>query len=439
MSGTATALLFTALMLAMMGLRVPIAAAMAIAGGLGYATLSGSFSPLLAHLKNAPHVQLSRDGLAVIPLFLLMGAFAGRAGISAALFSFANACLGHRRGGLGVAAIASCAMFGAICGSSLATAATMGRVALPQMRRYGYTDALATGTLAAGGSLGILIPPSIVLVVYAILTEQNIARLFLAALIPGLMAVIGYMIAIAVHTRLHPGSGPAGARTDWSGRLKAMRDTLPMLALFVMVIGGIYGGVFTPTEAAAFGAAGAALIGVTLGGMRLDGIIASLLETAMGTAMIFMILIGADIFNSFLALSGLPRVMAEAIGGAGFPPLAVLIAMLAMYLLLGCLMDSLSMILLTVPIVFPVVMGLDFGMSPEHTAIWFGIIILIVVEIGLITPPIGLNVFIINRLAGDVPMSVTFRGVAPFLISDLVRVAILVAFPVLSVGILRFV
>jgi tripartite ATP-independent transporter DctM subunit len=358
--------------------------------------------------------------------------------LSQSLFNAANAVIGHWRGGVAMAAVGACAGFGAICGSSLATAATMGQVALPELRRLKYEPALATGTLAAGGTLGILIPPSIVLVVYAILAEQNIAKLFMAAFIPGIIAAIGYMIAIGVYVRVKPGSGPAGARHTWTERFAALREVWPVLLLFVVVIGGIYGGIFTPTEAAAVGTAGALFFAVWLGGMRWDGMLECLYGTAEATGMIFLILLGADVLNVFLALTQMPVELAQWVGKSGLSPLLVLGAILAIYVVLGCLMDSLSMILLTIPIFFPVVMGLDYwGLNPTDKAIWFGILALMVVEIGLITPPVGMNVYIINSLARDVPMAETFKGVVPFLISDAIRVTLLVFFPILSLWLVR--
>lgn len=438
MTSLGIGILFIGVMIFLMVIRVPIAIAMILSGAGGYIVLSG-WLPFLNRLKTGPFFTLSSESFSVIPLFLLMGYIASRAGISRALFAGANAFIGHVRGGLSMAAIGGCAMFGAICGSSLATAATMGQVALPEMKRYGYAGSLATGTLAAGGTLGILIPPSIPLIVYCILAEQNIAKVFFAAFLPGILATIGYMIAIAIYVRINPKAGPAGPRTDWAGRLRAMRDLLPILLLFVMVLGGIYSGIFTPTEAAAFGTLGALLIAVTMNGLRLNGLIDCLRDTAISTGMIFMILVGADIFNSFMALSGVPQELADAIGRSGLSPMMVMLMILLVYLVLGCLMDSLSMILLTLPIFLPAVFALDFGMTAEQTAIWFGILILIVVEVGLITPPVGMNVFVINKLARDVPMRHTFRGVVPFLISDAVRVALLLIFPVLTYGLLELV
>ncbi len=425
-----------AAMVVMLALRVPIAVAMFAAGAAGYLALAG-WVPLLAYLKSAPYATLSSYSLSVVPLFLMMGHLATQSGLSRALFAAANAALGRRRGGLSLAAIGGCGMFGAICGSSLATAATMGQVALPEMKRYRYSDALATGTLAAGGTLGILIPPSVVLVIYAIITEQNVAKMFLAAFVPGIMAAIGYMIAVAVYVRLYPDSAPPGGSMSRREKRRAYLGSLPAAGIFVLVIGGIYAGVFTPTEAAAFGVVGTAIIAF-VNGMRWSGFKQSLAGTGVSTAMIFMILIGADMFNAFLARSQVPQELAQAMGAMELSPMLVLVAILCMYLVLGCLMDSLSMILLTIPIFFPIIMTLDFGLSPEDTAIWFGVITLIVVEVGLITPPIGMNVFVINKLAEGVPMSHTFHGVVPFLISDIIRVAILLLFPALTLGLMHY-
>ncbi|HKY95125.1 MAG TPA: TRAP transporter large permease [Kiloniellales bacterium] len=433
MDGPTIGLVFTLAMLALMFLRVPIAVSMMLAGGIGYVVLAG-FTPFLASLKTGPYFQLANESFTVIPLFLLMGFLASHAGISRRIFEAANAFLGHLRGGLCVAAIGGCAFFGAICGSSLATAATMGQVALPEMRRYGYDGALATGTLAAGGTLGILIPPSIPLIVYAILAEQNIAKLFVAAFLPGILATLGYMTAVAITVRLRKGAAPAAARSTWRERACALVRFLPVSVLFLLVVGGIYSGVFTPTEAAAVGTGGVVIIACFARGSKLAIFRQSLVETAVATGMIFMILIGADIFNSFIALSGLPQALASWIVAKGFSPMTVMLAILVVYLIMGCLMDSLSMILLTIPIFFPVVIALDFGLSYEETALWFGILVLIVVEVGLITPPVGMNVFVINKIAGDVPMRQTFKGIVPFLLSDFLRVALLLSFPVLSYG-----
>ena len=437
MTGVEFGSLMFAAMVALLAIRVPIGIAMLGVGIAGYVTLAG-WSPLLNYLKSVAFSRFSVYDLSVIPMFLMMGQFASRGGLSKALFDAANALIGHWRGGVAMAAVGACAGFGAICGSSLATAATMGQVALPELRRLKYQPALATGTLAAGGTLGILIPPSIVLVVYAILAEQNIAKLFMAAFIPGIIAAIGYMIAIAIYVRVKPGSGPAGAHHTWPQRWKALKEVWPVVTLFLVVIGGIYGGLFTPTEAAAIGTVGALFFAVWLGGMRWDGLVESLYGTAEATGMIFLILLGADVLNVFLALTQMPVELARWVGSSGLSPLAVMFTIIGIYVVLGCLMDSLSMILLTMPIFLPIVMGLDYwDLNLTDKSIWFGILALMVVEIGLITPPVGMNVYIINSLARDVPMSETFKGVVPFLISDAIRVTFLVYFPILSLWLVR--
>ena len=367
--------------------------------------------------------------LSVLPLFLLMGQLATRAGLSRLLFDAARACVGHRRGGLAVATIGGCAGFGAVCGSSLATAATMGSVALPEMRRYGYSGALATGTLAAGGTLGILFPPSIILVIYAVITEQSIGKLFLAALVPGVIAMIGYAAAIGVYVRSNPEAGPAVRPLPVGERVRSIARVWPVLAIFLAVIGGIYLGVFTPTEAAAIGAAAIGLVALVSGRLRWTALSDSLLETAKATGMIFLILIGAEVFNAFLALTQIPSALAEALASSGLAPVMILVGILLVYLVLGCVMDSLAMILLTVPVFFPLVTGLDFGYTEEEIAIWFGVMALIVVEIGLITPPIGLNVYAINAMDRSVPLSQSFRGTVPFLLSGFVLLAIILSVP----------
>ncbi len=436
MSSFAIGLASFPVLLGLLALRLPIGVAMLLVGGAGYVVMSG-WLPLIATLKTGPYFQFSSYSLSVIPFFLLMGQFAAKAGMSSALFRAANVWLGHRPGGIAMAAIGGCAGFGAICGSSLATAATMGQVALPEMRRFNYSGALATGALAAGGTLGILIPPSVILVIYAILTEQNIAAMFLAAFVPGFLAAFGYMAAIWVFVRLAPQAGPAGDKAAWPERWTSVLETWPVATIFLLVIGGIYLGWFTPTEGAAVGACSTGLLAVLHGGMRLSGLVDCLKETAKATAMIFLILLGAEFYNAFLALTRMPMEAAAAIGASGWPPVLVLSAILLLYLVLGCVMDSLSMILLTVPIFFPIIIGLDFGLSPDETAIWFGILALIVVEVGLITPPVGMNVFIINGLARDVPMLETFKGVLPFLVSDGLRVVLLIAFPGITLWLVR--
>ncbi len=418
-------------LLAVLALRIPVAVAMLGVGGAGYVLLSG-WDPLINYLKTAAYWRFSAYDLSVVPLFLLMGQFATRAGMGAALFRAARLWFGAFRGGMAMAAVGACAGFGAICGSSLATAATMGRVALPELKRYGYSDSLASGALAAGGTLGVLIPPSVVVVLYAVLVDANVATLFKAAFIPGALAAVGYLAAIAVQAALDPDAGPAGPKTILMDKIKGLGQVWTVVLIFIVVIGGIYSGKFTPTEGAAVGAFGVGILAVLKGGMRWEGLRESLLGAAEATGMIFLVLLGADLFNAFLALTGIPSTLAMLAGDSGWPPYLILAAILAAYVVLGCVLDSLSMVLLTVPVFWPVIAGLDFGMGVEDVKIWFGILALIVVEMGLITPPVGLNVFVIKNLIPGVPMGRIYRGVAPFLISDLVRIALLAAVPALT-------
>jgi tripartite ATP-independent transporter DctM subunit len=419
------------LLLLMLVIRVPVAVAMITVGIGGYVSLTG-WPALLNYAKSSVYYAFSNYDLSVVPMFLLMSQFASKAGLSRALFEAANTYLGHRRGGVAMAAVGGCAGFGAICGSSLATAATMAQVSLPELKRYNYSGALATGALAAGGTLGILIPPSVVLVIFAIAVEANIVTMFQAALVPGILAALGYMIAISIYVRVKPEAGPVGHRADRRERVRALVETWPVIMIFAMVIGGIYLGVFTPTEGAAFGAFGTAVIAIWRGGLRLDGFIDCIKGAAVSTGMIFMILMGADFFNAFLGFSRMPLELADWIAGSGLSPLAVLLLMIGIYLMLGCVMDSLAMILLTVPVFWPVIAGLDFGLPEADLKMWFGIIVLIVVEVGLITPPVGLNVFVINSMAPGVRLKETFLGVLPFLASDAIRVALLILFPTLT-------
>jgi len=433
-TGIGIGLSIFAFLLVLMVLRVPIGIAMFSAGTSGYIyLLGGTVTPWLNLLKSLPYARLSNYDLVVIPLFLLMGQFATNGGLSSSLFRCVSAFMGHRRGGVAMAAIGACAGFGAICGSSLATAATMGQVALPELRRYGYAGSLATGALAAGGTLGIMIPPSVPLVIYAILTQESIGKLFMAAVIPGLIAMSGYMLVVQLLVRWRPEMGPAGARTPWPERLKSLLQVTPVLLVFGVVIVGIYGGWANPTEAAAIGAAACGALAVISGRMRLKGLLESALGTAQATAMILLVLLGADMLNTALAISQMPAELAQWVKGSGMPPLLVLSMILVIYILLGCVMDSLAMILLTIPIFYPMVMGLDFfGLPDADKSVWFGILALMVVEIGLVHPPVGMNVYIINRLARDVPLVETFKGVVPFLISDLIRIVLMVLFPAIS-------
>jgi len=424
--------------LVMLALRVHVGISMLIGGAAAVIAMNaGDPSSLLFMLNNLAYARLSNYDLAVIPLFMLMGQFATHGGLSKALFKFAVSFIGHWRGGLAMAATGACAGFGAICGSSLATAATMGQVALPELRAHGYSGRLATSTLAAAGTLGIMIPPSVPLVIYAVLTQESIGKLFMAAVIPGILAMVGYMVVIRILVTLDPKSGPTSERHSWPERLKATLTVLPVIGVFIVVIVGIYGGWANPTEAASIGAAACGVLAI-LGGMRGKGIKDSLIGTAHATAMIFLVLLGADMLNSGLALTQLPTELAEWVKTSGLSPLMVLIAILAIYVVLGCVMDSLAMILLTIPIFYPMIMGLDFwGMSMGDKSIWFGILALMVVEIGLITPPMGMNLFIIQKLSKNVPMMETARGILPFLASDFIRIALLVAFPAISLWLVR--
>lgn len=422
---------FPALMV-LIFLRVPIGLAMFIVGLIGLFFVTDGMTVAFARLKNETYTTFSSYSLTIVPMFLLMGHFATLGGMSSALFKAAEGFVGHRKGGVAMAAIGACAGFGAICGSSLATAATMGRVALPELKQYGYKGGFSTATLAAGGTLGILIPPSVVLVIYAILTEQNIAKLFLAAFIPGLLAALGYVIAISIYVRLNPDAAGTRPPVPYAERFRALRDVWPVLVVFGLVVGGIYLGWFTPTEGAAVGAMGTGVIAFFNKGLTWASLTESFMVTARSTAMVFFIILGAAFYNGFLALTQVPQELSNYVVSQGFSPWVVLCLILAFYLVFGCLMDSLSMILLTIPIFFPVVSALDFGMSPEHVAIWFGILVLIVVEVGLITPPVGMNLFIINAMERETPMVETYKSVGYFVASDLIRVVILVAFPAIT-------
>ena len=426
------ALLGFAAVFALALLRVPLAFAMGLVGVVGLA-LMRSWPASLASASQVIYESGFAYILSVVPLFILMGNFVARAGLAHELYRAAYAFIGHFRGGLAHATVIACAGFGAICGSSLATAATMGQVALPELRRLGYSGSLATGALAAGGTLGIMIPPSVPLVIYAILTQESIGKLFMAAVVPGILAMLGYMIVVQIVVHLNPSAGPAGPRVPWPERLKSLFAVLPVLLVFVVVIVGIYGGWANPTEAASIGAAACGVLALFSGNFGLVQLKHSLLGTAQATAMIFLVLLGADMLNTALALSQMPGELAEWVKGSGFPPLLVMAMILLIYILLGCVMDALAMILLTIPIFYPMVMGLDFwGMSQTDKSIWFGILALMVVEIGLVHPPVGMNVYIINRLAGNVPLVETFKGVIPFLASDLIRIVLLVFFPMIS-------
>jgi len=477
MSGLAVAGLGFCAMLIMIALRAPIGLAMLIVGSAGYALLSGP-AAYFGYMKTNAYHQFANYTLSVIPLFILMGALAERAGIATDLFKAAERVFGRTRGGLAMAVIGACTAFGAICGSSAATTATFGRAALPELLRHRYDGGLATGTIAVGGTLGILIPPSVILVVYAISTEQNIAKLFQAALFPGLLAAVLYCLVIRVVVRRHPRLAPLDPRMElapvrrsrWQPVLAAAGlvavaaaalygriglsvasiltagvlllalvelAILPALTIALVVVGGIYGGVFTPTEGAAVGAIAMLAAGVLRGTLSAADVTAALRQTAETSGMIFIILLGAEVFGAFLALTRVPTVAAEAIGALGYSPFVVLVAMLAFYIALGAVMDELAMILLTLPVFFPIVQALDFGMPPDDVAIWFGILVLIVVGIGLTAPPIGLNVFVISSIASTIPIATTYRSVLPFLVADVLRLSLVVAFPGMALWLVR--
>ncbi len=417
-------------LLALVAMRLPIAFAMGLVGFVGFGLLT-DWGPALAMVTTVTYETGLSYGLSVVPMFVLMGNFVSRAGLSDELYAASNAFLGHRRGGLAMATIVACGGFSAVCGSSLATAATMSKVAMPPMRRYGYADSLATGAIAAGGTLGILIPPSVILVIYGIMTEQDIGKLFIAGILPGLLGIGLYLVAVFATVRLYPDTGPRGERSDWPQRLVALRGVWGVLVLFLLVIGGIYGGVFTPTEAAGIGASGAFLFALLRGRLTFTSLVDILIDSVRTTAMIFTILIGALVFSNYVNIVGMPTILSEWVLSHDLSPMMVVLMILMIYVLLGCVLESLSMILLTVPVFYPLVLGLDFGdiMPADHVLIWFGIVIVVVTEISLITPPVGLNVFVLKGVLGDVRLATIFKGVTPFWIVDIIRLLLLLFIP----------
>ncbi len=432
------ALIGFAVVLILVLLRMPIVFAMGLVGTFGYTYVrGGSFfdgrgMKASMSMVGRQIVDTAQDyGLSVIPLFILMGLFVNKGGLSRELYAVSNAFLGHFRGGLAMATVAACGGFSAICGSSLATAATMSKVAMPEMRRYGYADSLSTASIAAGGTLGILIPPSVILVIYGLLTETSIGKLFMAGIIPGILGILFYLFAVRWVVYRNPEAGPAGKKAGWGERLRAMRDVWAVLLLFFLVIGGLYGMfdfeplnlTFSPTEAAGMGAMGAFLIALSRGGLTISSIFETLRETAFTTAALFAVLIGAQIFSNFVNLAGLPDALIGIVTAYDVSPFVVLLMILCIYIILGCVFESLSMLLLTVPIFFPLVTSLGFD------PIWFGIVVVVVTEISLITPPVGLNVFILKAVVGDVSTGTIFRGVTPFWIADIFRLALIVLVP----------
>ncbi|TCO72323.1 TRAP transporter large permease [Rhodovulum euryhalinum] len=432
------ALVGFALVLVLVLMRMPIVFAMGLVGTFGYAHARGG-SIFDERGLNAALSMVGRQitdtaqdyGLSVIPLFILMGLFVNKGGLARELYAVSHVFLGHFRGGLAMATVAACGGFSAICGSSLATAATMSKVAMPEMRRYGYADSLSTASIAAGGTLGILIPPSVILVIYGLLTETSIGKLFIAGILPGALGILFYLFAVRWVVFRRPEAGPAGPRAPWAERLRALRSIWAVLLLFVLVIGGLYGLfdvaplnlTFSPTEAAGMGAMGAFLIALARGGLTIRSTFEVLKESAMTATSLFAVLIGAQIFSNFVNLAGLPEALLGVVTGFGLAPATVMLMILVIYLLLGCVFESLSMLLLTVPIFFPLVVSL--GYDP----VWFGIVVVVVTEISLITPPVGLNVFVLRGVVGDVSTGTIFRGVTPFWVADIFRLALIVAVP----------
>ena len=399
----------------LLAITVPIGVAMMLCGVGGLAMIIGLIPSLSLFGTTVMQSVVTYD-LSIIPLFILMGALASRSGLSQELYDAFNAWLGGFRGGLALATVGACGAFAAICGSSVATAATMSKVALPEMKKYRYSDSMATGSVAAGGIIGILIPPSVILVLYGLLTESSIGDLFIAGFLPGILTILVFMIVISIVTRLHPESGPAGEKSTWKQKLNATLKTWAITALFATVIGGIYFGVFTPTEAAGVGAFGALFIAFSRKRLNREMMKETLLETGQTSAMIFTILIGAITLNNLVIFSGLANALADFVSGLDMSPATVMLIILLMYLIMGCFLDALAMILLTVPIFYPIV--LDLGYDP----IWFGIIVVMVVELGLITPPIGMNVFVIKGMVQSVPLVSIYKGVPPFVIGQVVLI-----------------
>jgi C4-dicarboxylate transporter DctM subunit len=424
-STDAVAVIGFLVLFALMLLRVPVGMAMGLVGVTGFGYIVGG-GPTLKMIGQTSMRTVTDYTFGVIPMFLLMGAFVTVSGMSRELFRAANTWLGHLRGGLGFATILACGGFAAISGSSVATAATFSTVAYPEMRRYNYPQSFACGVVAAGGSLGAMLPPSTVLAVYGIITEQDIGKLFVAGILPGLLAICMYITTIVIMGLVRPGFLPSGKRASWKERLESVREVWAPLLLFVFVIGGLYGGWFTPTEAGGMGAAGAFIIGVLRGRLSRKDIRASLLQATRTAAAVFTVLIGALLFGYFLTVTQTPQKITMFLTGLGLGRYGVLALIMLMYLLLGCLMDALAMVILTVPVMFPVILSLGFD------PIWFGVIIVMTVELGLIHPPVGMIVFVIKSVVHDVDFLTIFKGVLPFIVTDLIRLTILIAFPMIA-------
>ncbi len=434
------ALIGFAIVLILVLIRIPIAFAMGLVGAVGYILVRGD-GAFTDRATTAGISMVGRQimdtaqnyGLSVIPLFVLMGLYVNKGGLSRELYAVSNAFLGHFRGGLAMATVAACGGFAAICGSSLATAATMSRVAMPEMRRHGYSDELSTASIAAGGTLGILIPPSVILVIYGLLTSTSIGKLFIAGIVPGILGIFFYLLAVRWTVMRDPKAGPAGKRHSWKERFAAMRSVWAVALLFFVVIGGLYGAfnvwpihlTFSPTEAAGMGASGAFLIAVFRGKITIADVFEVLKETSATTAMLFAVVIGAQVFSNFVNLAGFPEALLSFVQSYSVSPMLVIVMILMIYIVLGTVFESLSMLLLTVPIFFPLVISLGFD------PVWFGIVVVVVTEISLITPPVGMNVFILKGVVGDVSTATIFKGVTPFWISDIFRLAVIVLFPII--------
>ncbi|MFG1495493.1 TRAP transporter large permease [Saccharospirillum sp. HFRX-1] len=428
MSSEIIGFLCVAGMFGLIALRMPIALAMGVTGFVGFGWII-AFKPAISILENGTFETISSYDFSPIPMFILMGVFASKARMSAELFHGAKTLFGAWRGGMALAAVTSCGVFSAISGSSLATAASMSKVALPEMKKNGYAASLATGTLAAGGTLGIMIPPSLALLLYGLMTEQSVGDMFIAGILPGLLGLALYMVAIAVTVALKPELATPGEATNLREKLAGLKGLIPFGAIFALIIGGIYGGIFTPTEAASVGAAGALIIAL-FRGMTWKDFVDAIQETLIMSTMIFFMVIGAEVFGYFLQVSRISQTLIEIVTHLDLSPFMILLAILALYVVLGMVMDSIAMLLLTVPIVYPLAM--QAGFDP----IWFGIVTVITVELGLITPPIGMNVFVIKSVSEDVRITEIFKGVVPFVLSDIVRLALLIAFPVLALGLI---
>ena len=409
----------------LMLLRVPVGMAMGLVGVTGYAMIAGA-GPALKLVGQTSMRTVTDYTFGVIPMFMLMGAFVSVSGVSRELFRAANACIGHLRGGLGMATVLACGGFAAICGSSVATAATFSSVAYPEMRRYGYPQSFSTGVIAAGGTLGAMLPPSTVLAVYAVITQQDIGKLFMAGVLPGLLAMVMYVLTITIIVAVAPNFLPAGRVQPWAERREALMGVWPSLVLFAFVIGGLYGGLFTPTEAGGVGAGGAFILGIARRKLNRANIRVALLQATRTSAAVFTVLIGALLFGYFLTITQTPQKLTGFLTGLGVGRYGVLALIMVMYLVLGCLMDAMAMIILTVPIIFPVILALGFD------PIWFGVIIVMTVELGLIHPPVGMNVFVIKSVVQEVSFTTIFKGVIPFVVTDLIRLVILIAFPVIA-------